>query len=80
MVFGSRIYKNIDAPKVCDIQKNPFLKNILIWSIFLVKILKIFFSIASVNDIEFVVSTLFDYFDTLISTARNIDVNETNIR
>ena len=35
-----------------------------------------FFSIASVNDIEFVVSTLFDYFDTLISTARNIDVTK----
>jgi hypothetical protein len=35
-----------------------------------------FFSIASVNDIEFVISTLFDYFDTLISTARNIDATK----
>ena len=35
-----------------------------------------FFSAASVNDIEFVVSTLFDYFDTLISTARNIDATK----
>ena len=34
-----------------------------------------FFSIASVNDVEFVVSTLFDYFDTLISTARNVDAS-----
>ena len=28
------------------------------------------------NDVEFVVSTLFDYFDTLISTARNIDATK----
>ena len=35
-----------------------------------------FFSTASVNDVEFVVSTLFDYFDALISTARNIDVTK----
>jgi hypothetical protein len=35
-----------------------------------------FFSMASVNDIEFIVSTLFDYFDTLISTARNIDATK----
>ena len=32
-----------------------------------------FFSIASVNDVEFVVATLFEYFDTLISTARSFD-------
>ena len=38
VVFGNRIYKNIDAPKVYDIQK-----IILIWSILLVKILKISF-------------------------------------
>ena len=35
-----------------------------------------FFSIASVNDVEFVVLTLFDYFDALISTARNIDATK----
>ena len=39
-----------------------------------------FFSIASVNDVEFVVSTLFDYFDALISTAQKHRRNETNIR
>jgi hypothetical protein len=35
VVFGNRIYKNIDAPKVYDINK-----IILIWSILLVKVLK----------------------------------------
>jgi len=76
VVFGSRIYKNIDAPKVCDIQKNPFLKNYFDMEYISGKNFEDFFSIASVNDIEFVVSTLFDYFDTLISTARNIDATK----
>ena len=34
VVFGNRIYKNIDAPKVYDIQK-----IILIWSMSLVRVL-----------------------------------------
>ena len=76
VVFGSRIYKNIDAPKVCDIQKNPFLKNYFDMEYISGKSFEDFFSIASVNDIEFVVSTLFDYFDTLISTARNVDATK----
>ena len=71
VVFGNRIYKNIDAPKVYDIQKNYFDMEYVAGKSF-----EEFFSIASVNDIEFVVSTLFDYFDTLISTARNIDVTK----
>jgi len=50
-------------------------KIILTWSI-AGKSFEEFFSIASVNDVEFVVSTLFDYFDTLISTARNIDATK----
>ena len=68
VVFGNRIYKNIDAPKVYDIQKNYFDMEYIAGKSF-----EEFFSVASVNDIEFVVSTLFDYFDTLISTARNFD-------
>ena len=68
VVFGNRIYKNIDAPKVYDIQKNYFDMEYVAGKSF-----DEFFSIASVNDIEFVVSTLFDYFDTLISTARSFD-------
>ena len=71
VVFGNRIYKNIDAPKVYDIQKNYFDMEYIAGKNF-----DEFFSTASVNDVEFVVSTLFDYFDTLISTARNIDVTK----
>ena len=71
VVFGNRIYKNIDAPKVYDIQKNYFDMEYVAGKSF-----EDFFSIASVNDVEFVVSTLFDYFDTLISTARNIDATK----
>ncbi len=68
VVFGNRIYKNIDAPKVYDMQKNYFDMEYIAGKSF-----EEFFSIASVNDVEFVVSTLFDYFDTLISTARSFD-------
>ena len=68
VVFGNRIYKNIDAPKVYDIQQNYFDMEYIAGKSF-----EEFFSVASVNDIEFVVSTLFDYFDTLISTARSFD-------
>ena len=68
VVFGNRIYKNIDAQKVYDIQQNYFDMEYVAGKSF-----DEFFSTASVNDVEFVVSTLFDYFDTLISTARSFD-------
>jgi len=68
VVFGNRIYKNIDAPKVYDTQQNYFDMEYIAGKSF-----EEFFSVASANDIEFVVSTLFEYFDTLISTARNFD-------
>ena len=68
VVFGNRIYKNIDAPKVYDTQQNYFDMEYIAGKSF-----EEFFSSASVNDVEFVVSTLFDYFDTLISTARSFD-------
>ena len=71
VVYGNRIYKNIDAPKVYDTQQNYFDMEYIVGKSF-----EEFFSAASVNDIEFVVSTLFDYFDTLISTARNIDATK----
>ena len=71
VVFGNRIYKNIDAPKVYDIQENYFDMEYIAGKSF-----EEFFSTASVNDVEFVTSTLFDYFDTLISTARNIDATK----
>ena len=71
VVFGNRIYKNIDAPKVYDIQENYFDMEYIAGKNF-----DEFFSTVSVNDVEFVVSTLFDYFDTLISTARNVDATK----
>ena len=71
VVFGNRIYKNIDAPKVYDIQQNYFDMEYIAGKSF-----EEFFSSASVNDVEFVVSTLFDYFDTLISTARSFDATK----
>ena len=70
IVFSKRIYKNIETPKVHDIEVSYFDMDYVSGQNF-----EEFFSIASVNDVEFVVSTLFDYFDTLISTARNVDVS-----
>ena len=68
IVFSKRIYKNIETPKVHDIKESHFDMDYVSGQNF-----EEFFSIASVNDVEFVVSTLFDYFDTLISTARSFD-------
>ena len=71
IVFSKRIYKNIETPKVHDIEVFYFDMDYVSGQNF-----EEFFSTASVNDVEFVVSTLFDYFDTLISTARNIDATK----
>ena len=68
-VFSNRIYKNVDAPKVYDIQSDYFDMEYIPGNTF-----SEFFSTASVNDVEFVVQTLFDYFDSLISTSRMVDV------
>ena len=68
IVFSKRIYKNIETPKVHDIEVFYFDMDYVSGQNF-----EEFFSSASVNDVEFVISTLFDYFDTLISTARNFD-------
>ena len=67
-VFSNRIYKNVDAPKVYDIQSDYFDMEYIPGNTF-----SEFFSTASVNDVEFVVQTLFDYFDSLISTSRMVD-------
>ncbi len=67
-VFANRIYKNVDAPKVYDIQSDYFDMEYIPGYTF-----SEFFSTASVNDIEFVVQTLFNYFDSLISTSRMVD-------
>ena len=70
IVFSKRIYKNIETPKVHDIEVSYFDMDYVSGQNF-----EEFFSIASVNDVEFIVSTLFDYFDTLISTARNFNAS-----
>ena len=70
IVFSKRIYKNIETPKAHDIETFYFDMDYVSGQNF-----EEFFSTASVNDVEFVVSTLFDYFDTLISTARNVDAS-----
>ena len=67
-VFSNRIYKNVDAPKVYDIQSDYFDMEYIPGNTF-----SEFFSTSSVNDVEFVVQTLFDYFDSLISTSRMVD-------
>jgi tRNA A-37 threonylcarbamoyl transferase component Bud32 len=67
-VFSNRIYKNVDAPKVYDIQSDYFDMEYIPGYTF-----SEFFSTASVNDVEFVVQTLFNYFDSLISTSRMVD-------
>ena len=69
IVFSKRIYKNIETPKVHDIEVFYFDMDYVSGQNF-----EEFFSSASVNDVEFVVSTLFDYFDTLILTARSLNV------
>ena len=70
IVFSKRIYKNIETPKVHDIEVFYFDMDYVSGQNF-----EEFFSTASVNDVEFVVSTLFEYFDELISTARNVDAS-----
>ena len=70
-VFSNRIYKNVDAPKVYDIQSDYFDMEYIPGNTF-----SEFFSTSSVNDVEFVVQTLFDYFDSLISTSRMVDATD----
>jgi len=70
IVFSKRIYKNIEAPKVHEMEVYWFDMDYVSGQNF-----EEFFSTASINDVEFVVLTLFEYFDTLISTARNFDAS-----
>ena len=70
IVFSKRIYKNIEAPKVHEMEVYWFDMDYVSGQNF-----EEFFSTASINDVEFVVLTLFEYFDTLISTARNFNAS-----
>ena len=65
VLFSQKILKNVDTPKVYDIQEGYFDMEYIPGHTFLE-----FFSTASVNDVEFVVNTLFQYFDSLIFNYR----------
>lgn len=69
VLFSQRILKNVDTPKVYDVQDGYFDMEYIPGHSFLD-----FFSTASINDIEFVIETLFQYFDTLISNYRSINI------
>jgi hypothetical protein len=62
--------KNVDAPKVYDIQENYFDMEYVPGHTF-----SDFFSTASINDIEFVIDTLFHYFDTCLSHFTSINIS-----
>jgi len=69
VLFSQRIMKNVDAPKVYDVQDGYFDMEYIPGHSFVE-----FFSTASVNDVEFVIDTLFQYFDTLISNHRSMNI------
>lgn len=69
VLFSHRILKNVDTPKVYNIQDGYFDMEYIPGKSFIE-----FFSTASINDVEFVVDTLFQYFDSLISNYRIINV------
>ena len=70
VLFSQRILKNVDAPKVYDIRENYFDMEYIPGHTFLD-----FFSTASINDIEFVIDTLFQYFDTCLSNFTSINIS-----
>lgn len=69
VLFSQRILKNVDTPKVYDIQEGYFDMEYIPGHTFLD-----FFSTASVNDVEFVIDTLFQYFDSVISNYRSVNI------
>ncbi len=68
LLFSKKIYKNVDTPVVYDIQENYFDMEYVPGHTF-----SEFFSSSSVNDVNFVVETLFYYFDSLISNSKMMD-------
>lgn len=69
VLFSQRILKNVDTPKVYDVQDGYFDMEYIPGHTFLE-----FFSTASINDVEFVIDTLFQYFDSLVSNYRCINI------
>ena len=62
VLFSKRILKNVDTPNVYDIKENYFDMEYIPGHTFVD-----FFSTASINDIEFVIDTLFHYFDSCLN-------------
>ncbi|MFZ9531132.1 MAG: phosphotransferase [Candidatus Fonsibacter ubiquis] len=70
VLFSQRILKNVDSPKVYDIQENYFDMEYIPGHTFLD-----FFSTSSINDIEFVIDTLFHYFDSCLNHSGLINIS-----
>lgn len=69
--FYNLILKNIDTPKVLSVNQNSFDMDYVPALSFYD-----FFSSASVENIEFVIETLFGYFDFISSRFRMVDVTD----
>jgi tRNA A-37 threonylcarbamoyl transferase component Bud32 len=69
VLFSQRIFKNVDTPKIHNIGENYFDMEYIPGHTFFE-----FFSTCSVNDIEFVIDTLFHYFDSLLSNYHSINI------
>lgn len=69
--FYNLILKNIDTPKVLSVNQNSFDMDYVPALSFYE-----FFSSASVENIEFVIETLFGYFDFISSRFRMVDVTD----
>ena len=73
VLFSNFILKNIDTPKIYSVHKNE------IYSFDMEYISGLsfcdYFVTASASDVEFVIDTLFSYFDFLISNSRIESIN-----
>jgi hypothetical protein len=78
VLFSNFILKNIDAPKVLNIQKGELysfeMEYISAFSF------NEYFSSSCLNDINFVVETLFEYFDFLISNKKSHSIENQIIK
>lgn len=74
VLFSNFILKNIDTPKVFDMRK----EEIYSFDMEYVSGLSFseYFSTSSISDVNFVIETLFSYFDFLISNSRNYNINK----
>jgi len=64
-LFSTQVFRNIETPKVLDKENGYFDMEYVIGRSF-----DEYFSTCSVNDIEFVLVSLFEYFDGVISNSR----------